>query len=127
MTDGDNVMTGASGSSTATSNPGNYSAYGYPNQNWLAISGSPCTSGGNCTAGQNEFNNRTASVCAAMKAQGIIIYSIALGASVSTTGQNMLRNCATSTSYYFLSPTTSALTGIFQQIGDSLANLRVSQ
>ena len=127
MTDGDNVITGASGSSTSTSNPGMYSAYGYPNQNWLAIPGGTCTSGGNCSAGVTEFNNRTRNVCNLMKANNIIIYTIALGANVSSTAQNLLRSCATSPSYYFLSPTTSTLTGIFQQIGDSLSNLRVSQ
>lgn len=127
MTDGDNTLTGSSTAGTATSNPGNYSAYGYPDNNWLALAGGECTSGGDCTAGQNEFNNRTAAVCAAMKAQGIIIYSIALGAQVSNTGQTLLKNCATTPAYYFLSPTTNTLTTIFQQIGDSLANLRVSQ
>ncbi len=127
MTDGDNTLTGASGSSTSISHPGSYSAYGYPDQNIMNVSGGECTSGGNCNAGQTEFNNRTLTVCSAMKAQGVIIYTIALGSSVSSTGQTLLRSCATSPSYYFLSPTTNTLTSIFQQIGDSLANLRVSQ
>lgn len=127
MTDGDNTIDGSSTIGTATSNPGEYTAYGYPNQNWLALGGGTCTTTGNCSAGVNEFNARTAKVCADMKAQGIIIYTIALGAQVSNTGKNMLRACASSPSYYFLSPTTATLTTIFQQIGDSLANLRVSQ
>ena len=127
MTDGDNTLSGTNAAGTATANPGLYSAYGYPDNTALAVSGGECTSGGSCTAGQNEINNRTASVCSQIKAQGVIIYTIALGAQVSTTGQNMLKACASSPSYYFLSPTTSNLTSIFQQIGDSLANLRVSQ
>ena len=127
MTDGDNTLSGTNATGTATSNPGLYTAYGFPDNNWLAVSGSECTSGGNCNNGQNEINNRTTAVCNAMKAQGIIIYTIALGSQVSSTGQSLLQACATSPAYYFLSPTTNTLTGIFQQIGDSLANLRVSQ
>jgi hypothetical protein len=127
MTDGDNTLTGTSAAGTATSNPGLYTAYGFPDNNWLAVSGGECTSGGDCTKGQDEINNRTAAVCSAMKAQGILIYTIALGSQVSSTGQNLLKNCATNPSYYFLSPTTNELQGFFQQIGDSLANLRVSQ
>jgi hypothetical protein len=127
MTDGDNTELGSSSAGTATSNPGLYTAYGFPNQNNLALPSGECTTGGDCSAGEQEIDNRTTAVCGAMKAQGIIIYTIALGTGISSNSQTLLRNCATSPSYYFLSPTTSQLQTIFQQIGDSLANLRISQ
>lgn len=73
------------------------------------------------------INNRTLQVCNSMKANGVIIYTIGLGTSISTAGQNLLRDCATNTQYYFASPTTSQLQSIFNQIGDSLANLRISK
>ena len=62
-----------------------------------------------------------------MKQNGILIYTIALGTDVSTTGQTLLQGCASKPEYYFLSPTTDVLQTSFQQIGDSLANLRISQ
>ena len=74
-----------------------------------------------------RMNDRTRQVCTSMKNNGVIIYTIALGSSVSTAGQTLLRDCATNPDYYFLSPTTNELQNIFRQIGDSLANLRISQ
>lgn len=130
MTDGDNTLSGSNGANTATSSPGLYSAYGFPNANAMALASGECDSSGDCTAGQNEMDKRTLAACTAMKAtqpKPIIIYTIALGSQVSQTGQDLLKNCATSSSYYFLSPTTNELNGIFQQIGDSLSNLYISQ
>ena len=127
MTDGDNTLTGASGSFATNSNEGIYTAYGFPSFNALAVTNGECTSGGDCTLGQNEINNRTASICTQMKAQGIVIYTIALGSEISSTGQSLLQNCASNPAYYFASPTTDDLQTAFQQIGDSLNNLRISQ
>jgi Flp pilus assembly protein TadG len=113
MTDGDNTITN-----------GYYSAYGYPSAGQL---GPNACSSYNCTTGINELNTRTAAICSSMKAKGILIYTVALGTDVSTTGQNLLKNCASKPEYYFLSPTTTDLQKDFAQIGDSLANLRVSK
>ncbi len=102
-----------------------YSAYGYPNAGGQ-LGTTPCT-GSTCTTGESRLNTRTTQICTSMKQNGIIIYTIALGSAVSATGQSILRSCATSPDYYFLSPTTNELQTIFRQIGDSLANLRISQ
>ena len=102
-----------------------YSAYGYPNAGGQ-LGTTPC-SGSNCTTGESRLNTRTTQICDSMKQNGIIIYTIALGTAVSSTGQSILQACATSPDYYFLSPTTNELQTIFRQIGDSLANLRISQ
>jgi Flp pilus assembly protein TadG len=108
MTDGDNTIDNSS-----------WGAYWYLSSNKLGTT--------NSSTAFSRLNTRTTQVCNSMKAQGIIIYTIALGTSVSSTAQSMLQACATSSDYYFLSPTTNELDGIFQQIGDSLANLRISQ
>jgi len=117
MTDGDNNIAS-----------GYYSAYGLTSSAQLGPNA--CT-GTDCTKGIGVINTRTTNgktgVCDLMKAQGIIIYTVALGALVDGTAQTMLQNCATNPSYFFLSPTTNELQGIFQQIGESLANLRISQ
>ncbi|MEJ0010823.1 MAG: pilus assembly protein TadG-related protein [Alphaproteobacteria bacterium] len=108
MTDGDNHYS-----------PGNYSAYGFLSDGNLGTTSE--------TTAEGQLNTRTAAVCTAMKAQGILIYTIALGTDISATGQTLLRNCATSPDYYFASPTTADLQTDFQMIGDSLANLRISR
>jgi Flp pilus assembly protein TadG len=108
MTDGDNTIT-------------NYvrGAYGYLNQSYLGTT--------NQASAVTQLNNRTTQVCNSMKANGIIVYTIAFGTGVGTTAQNLLQNCATTPSHYFYSPTTTSLSAAFHQIGDSLANLRISQ
>jgi hypothetical protein len=62
-----------------------------------------------------------------MKAQGIYVYTIALGTDTDAASLALLQSCATASNYYFNSPSTSQLQAIFSSIGDSLSNLRVSQ
>lgn len=81
----------------------------------------------NATTAVNDLNNKTLQVCNAMKANGIYIYTIALGTETDATSLALLQNCATGPTYYYNSPSTSQLQGIFDQIGDSLSSLRVSQ
>jgi Flp pilus assembly protein TadG len=73
-----------------------------------------------------KLDAKTTAVCNAMKAQGVIVYTVLLqetNAGVKT----LLRNCATTPDYFFDSPTNAALQTAFQTIGDSLANLRISR
>jgi hypothetical protein len=119
MTDGDNTIS-----------DGYYSAYGYPSSGQLGSNA--CVSrwsGTDCSNGEDEPNVRTAQVCANIKANNsnVIIYTIALGTDIGTTAKNMLKACASKPEYYFNSPTTSDLATAFSQIGDSLANLRISK
>ena len=107
MTDGDNTIDNSA-----------HSAYWYLSDGHLGTT--------NSSTALTTLNSRTTAVCNSMKAQGIVIYSVALGTAVSTTGQNLIKGCASKPEFYFLSPTTTQLQTIFQQIGDSLANLRVS-
>lgn len=108
MSDGDNVI--------SNSTRGAY---------WYLSNGKLGTT--NQSTAETRLNTRTDDVCDRMKANNVIIYTIALGTNLSTTSRNLLRDCATSPDYYFLSPTTNDLQNIFRQIGDSLASLRVSQ
>lgn len=79
------------------------------------------------SAAVTTMNNKTLSLCTAMKNQGIFIYTIALGTDPTADGLAMLESCATASNYYFDSPSTSQLAGVFSAIGDSLSNLRVSK
>lgn len=107
MTDGDNTYT-------------NYSAYGTSSSN-LSYSGS-CSYG---TGGTALENCKTRDVCNAMKAQNILIYTIALGQDLNSTSLSMLRDCATSPAYAFTSPTTNDLTSTFTTIANQLNSLYI--
>jgi hypothetical protein len=107
MTDGDNTI-----------DNGSRGAYWYLSNGKL---GTTTSSGG-----ETQLNNRTASVCTSMKANGIIVYTVGLGTNLDSVSKNLLKNCATKPEFHFLSPTTNELQVIFKQIGDSLANLRIS-
>jgi len=107
--------------------PNNYTAYGTLSQSRLGTNKSYY--GGYAYAGsaEEELDERTLAVCNSMKAKHILIYTIALGTSISSTGKNLLKNCATKTEYYFESPDNATLQTAFKTIGDSLANLRISK
>ena len=72
------------------------------------------------------LNNRMLQTCAAMKAQGIIIYTITYALSNNAT-KNLYRDCATQPSMYFDSPAPSDLNQAFREIGDALSNLRIAE
>ncbi|MCE2927442.1 MAG: pilus assembly protein TadG-related protein [Rickettsiales bacterium] len=108
MTDGDNVIT----------NTGR-GAYGYLEEGRLGTT--------NQSTAETRLDQRMTQVCTSMKNNGIIVYTVALGTTISTATRNLLRNCATRPEYYFFSPTGTDLQNSFRMIGDSLANLRVSR
>lgn len=97
----------------------NYSAY-----EWLSAGRLGTT---NTNIAQSKLDNKTTQVCTAMKSNNIIVYTIALGDTISSAGKNLMKNCASQPDYYFESPNADTLEAAFQTIGDSLANLRVSQ
>jgi Flp pilus assembly protein TadG len=98
---------------------GSHGAYWFVGDNWLGTT--------NSSAGTTALDTRTLQLCTAMKNAGIYIYTIAVGTDVTTSAKTMLQSCATSSNYYFNSPSTAQLSGIFSTISDSLSNLRVSQ
>ncbi|MBM3618068.1 MAG: pilus assembly protein [Alphaproteobacteria bacterium] len=80
--------------------------------------------------GITAVNSKFASICTAMKAQNIIIYTVTFQLNNSTASNNartMFRNCASKPEYYFDSPDGATLRQSFRQIGDSLANLMISR
>lgn len=95
-----------------------HSAYWFLGDNLLGTT--------NANTAITKLDNKTSSLCTAMKNSGIYIYTIALGTDTTTASLTLLQNCATASNYYFNSPSTSQLSGIFNAISDSLSNLRVS-
>jgi len=107
MTDGDNTI--------SNTERGSY---------WYLSSGKLGTT--NNGAAVTQLNNRLQTTCSSMKANGVIVYTVAFGTGISTSARTMLQSCATRPEYYFYSPTGADLQNSFRQIGDSLANLRIS-
>lgn len=107
MTDGENTMSNSA-----------RSAYWYLSDNRLNTT--------NSSTAVTRLNTRLTTVCNAMKAQGILVYTI-LFEENSTSVVNLMRSCATSPDYFFNSPDAATLQRAFQAIGDSLANLRISR
>jgi von Willebrand factor type A domain len=98
---------------------GSHSAYWFLQDNKLGTTDS--------NTAVTDLDNKALSICTAMKNAGIYVYTIALGTDTTADSLALLQNCATGPNYYFNSPSTSQLQGVFNTIGDSLANLRVSQ
>lgn len=107
LTDGQNTMS----NSTRTSY-------------WYLSDGKLGTTNGN--AAVTELDRRTLAVCNAMKAKGIIVYTLLYDLNNSTIA-NLYSNCASKPDYFFNSPTYDTLHSAFQTIGDSLSNLHISK
>lgn len=71
-----------------------------------------------------RLDARFSATCTAMKNAGIIIYVI--GFEVGSAQRTLLRNCATSANHYLESPSAATLSSVFQQVGNQLAGLRVT-
>lgn len=94
---------------------------------------------GQTTPTDAKLDSNTEAICDTLKANGVIIYTIGFGQTDDNNPNNpysvdgpLLKYCATQyytgdTSHYFLAPTNAQLSSAFQQIGNALANLRVSQ
>ncbi len=77
-------------------------------------------------AAQTEINNRMTALCAAMKAQGIIIYAIVVETPSPSTNA-LYEGCASKPEFYFPTPDANDLGDVFKQIAEQLANLRLAQ
>ena len=78
------------------------------------------------TSETDLIDARMDAVCAAAKADGVTIYSIFLN--ISSQGDAApLENCASGSDKYFALTSTDAVVTTFQQIGQSITNVRVSK
>ena len=81
----------------------------------------------NCNATNGDPFTQTQALCNAIKAQGIIVYTV--GFSVAAGGQaaNVMANCATGPDYAFLPASGADLTEAFKAIGRDITRLRISK
>jgi len=75
---------------------------------------------------EDEIDARMAAACAAMKAEGVIIFTITFQLTHAPT-RDLYRNCASSADHYYDSPSNAELSAVFQEIGSELSNLRIAQ
>jgi Flp pilus assembly protein TadG len=71
------------------------------------------------------LDGKFANICQSMKDEGIILYTITFGGSISGNLQDLYRTCATDTANYYHAPDNDTLRAAFRQIGDKLSNLRI--
>lgn len=74
------------------------------------------------TQGYSRLN----AICNRMKNNNILVYPITLHVT-NMQARNAMRACATSNQHYFHVPPGASLDEVFEQIADSLANLRISR
>jgi hypothetical protein len=155
MTDGmNNNGEGSSSNTTLSTYKANVTGSSNSDNSYADQSYEPCdttsatTGSAACTSASNmSLDQLTMDVCDAMKAKGIIIYVVAFGQESSQnppTGNRvanpsiyvdvpLLEYCATQeytgdvSSHFFYAPNNAQLEAAFQQIGEQLASLRVSQ
>ena len=115
MTDGMNNFGGVN-----NMNDSSYFTYGFARQGLI----------GQVTNDNDTLDNlldaKTLQACANAKAMGIVIYTIGFGSGANGSA-DLLRGCATQTSYYYAPQNSSELDPVFQQIAQSINNLRISQ
>jgi Flp pilus assembly protein TadG len=107
LTDGQNTMSNT-----------DRTAYWYLSDNKLGST--------NSTKAVAELDKRTLAVCNAMKAKGIVVYTLLYDLN-DTKIASLYTQCASKPDYFFNSPTYATLHNAFQTIGDSLSNLRITK
>jgi hypothetical protein len=115
-------ITNAGDSDSGLPEDADYTAYGRLSERRL---GTTITDN---SKAKTEIDSRMSRLCTAMKQKGIFIYTIVLQENDTAT-RNLYKNCATQPNkpYAHFSPTSDELNGIFEEIADQLANLRLAQ
>ena len=114
-----------------TDGQNNYSGRGNMNMSeFFAYGFSKHQRAGAATSDNNKLTTyldaRTQQACAAAKAKGIIVYSIAFGADAAAS-QNLLKGCASDPKYYFAPQSSADLKPVFIKIAESINALRIAQ
>lgn len=76
---------------------------------------------------RDDLDDRFDRICANIKNDSVIIYSITFGTTPDDDVKTAFENCATNPSFYFHAPTAASLESAFETIGRQLSNLRLSK
>lgn len=81
----------------------------------------------NCNATNGNPFTQAETMCRAMKAKGVTIYTVGFNVSSDTSVQNLMRNCATSPDYVYFPNGGTALKIAFRAIAQDINSLRISK
>jgi hypothetical protein len=81
----------------------------------------------NCNATNGNPLTQAQSLCTAMKNRGVVIYTVGFDMSgESQASRDMMRDCASSPSNAFMADNATELSDVFNQIGQSISQLRIT-
>jgi Flp pilus assembly protein TadG len=95
-------------------------------QNALSGSGG-ATDKINCNATNGDSFDQARSLCNAMKAQGIVVYTVGFQVASNSSAADILSRCATSSEHAYLPASGADLTDAFKAIGRDITRLRISK
>lgn len=81
----------------------------------------------NCNATNGSPTSQAKSLCTAMKAEGITVYTVGYDISNNSTAKSLLSDCASDSAKYYLSSSTAELEAAFSYIADEIVSLRLSK
>ncbi len=80
----------------------------------------------NCNATNGSSASQTIAICNAMKNRDIIVYTVGFHIDNDATALSVFRQCATDESHFYLADDRTTLQAAFQQIGQSISQLRIT-
>ena len=80
-----------------------------------------------CSPENGEPFAQSRALCDAMKAQGVIVYTVGFQIAVGAASDNLLRDCASTATGYFNASSGAALSEAFAAIGRDVTQLRISR
>lgn len=81
----------------------------------------------NCNATNGSSSTQTLALCSAMKAKGIIVYSVGFNIAGNQPAIDVVNGCATDAEHVYLPNGGTALSEAFSAIGAEIENLRLSK
>jgi hypothetical protein len=80
----------------------------------------------NCNSPNGDSPTQAAALCTAMKAQGVIIYTVGFQLGGSQSAINLLTNCASDPSHFYNADSGADLQAAFRSIANQITQLRIS-
>jgi Flp pilus assembly protein TadG len=81
----------------------------------------------NCDAPNGSAYVQATSLCTAMKAKGVIVYTVGFQVVADQRATDLVNNCATDSSHIYLPANGTALKAAFKAIGQDISSLRISK
>lgn len=81
----------------------------------------------NCNAPNGHPFDQSLALCTAMKAQGVLVYTVGFQVVDDQRARDLVNNCATGPGYVYLADSGASLTTAFQAIGRDISQLRISK